>query len=297
MKTKKLLLFLCCTSIIVLLSCKKEKKFRDESFEKIDFSELTDEIKKEYYSFPSPEEMFKYIDSFDISFNPELLHSIDFVDNYISSEDKATNLGVYIADLAYITLFKKYNESVKYLQAIYKLCDKLRISSAYDKNFYERINNNIKNFDSLKVIGDEAYTILTNYLTKSSKEQIFAMISLGGFIEFLYISLNLCDKYDENNPVVKKVFDQKAVLSNIYNFAIQFKNDSAVNRSIRVVDPLYEFYNNLPMIGEKTRVNKTSGGILKFSGGKQIVFNEKDFFKMKNLINEIRFKIINGKIE
>lgn len=292
---RKLSLIIFCL-IVLLISCKKDKKIKNYEIDRVDFNELTNEIKKEYYSFPSPEEMFKYIDSFDINYNPELLHSPDFSDNYISSEDKAMNIGIYVADLAYITLFKKYNESVKYLQTIYKLCDKLRISSAYDKNFYDRINNNIKNFDSLKVIADEAYSILTKYLERNNKEHIFAMISIGGFVEFLYLSLNLCDKYSENNPVVKKIFDQKSVLSNIYNFAIQFNKDDAINKCIILVKPLYEFYLNLPTTGEKTKVTKTSGGVLKFSGGKQIVFEEKDFYKMKNLVNEIRFNIINGKI-
>jgi len=292
---KKLFISVLCI-IFIFTSC-KNKKFKNEEIGKINFDELTSEIKKEYYSFPSPEEMFKYIDSLDISYNSELLHSIDYSENYISSEDKAMNIGIYTADLAYIILFKKYNESIKYLQTIYKLCDKLRISAAYDKSFYERINNNVKNFDSLKIIADEAYTLLTNYLSKNNKEYIFAMISMGGFVEFLFISINLCDNYNKENPVVKKVFDQKAVLSNIYNFAIQYNSDSSVNRSLKTIKPLYDFYNNLPMEGEKTKVTKTSGGVLKFTGGRQVVFTEKDFYNLKNLINDIRLKIIKGNIK
>jgi hypothetical protein len=146
---KKLNFILILIIFMVSQGCKNEqasKKDGDSEAEAIEF-ELKQDFKEIYYRFPSPGEMFSYLDSTGLRFDKTLLLSCRNADNYLGTRDQAINLGVYMADLAYISLFQHYKESIDYLQAVYKLSDKLRISDAFDKNLITRIEKNIKNTD------------------------------------------------------------------------------------------------------------------------------------------------------
>ena len=141
----------------LLVTCQNKSNVRDqvESNEMTGFDEV-EEVKDIYYRFPSPDEMLNIIDKEKLAFNEELPLPADRASQFLDSKSQALNLGVYIADLAYITLFQRQKEALTYFQVVYGLSDKLRISSAFDPSMLKRFENNLGNLDSLKTISDEA---------------------------------------------------------------------------------------------------------------------------------------------
>jgi hypothetical protein len=294
---KKLNFILILIIFMVSQGCKNEqasKKDGDSEAEAIEF-ELKQDFKEIYYRFPSPGEMFSYLDSTGLRFDKTLLLSCRNADNYLGTRDQAINLGVYMADLAYISLFQHYKESIDYLQAVYKLSDKLRISDAFDKNLITRIEKNIKNTDSLDVISDVALNYIISYLSRNEQEDVFAIISVGGFIEFMNISLHLSGEYAGDNVFVSKIADQKIVWENILKFTEQFAgNNKNVDDVLEVIKPLTAFFKQLKTDTKKTTVSKSDEGKLVFGGGNKTLLLKDDLNQLKEIIILIRSKIISA---
>ena len=119
------------------------------------------------------------------------------------------NMGVYISDLAYITLFDQQEESLDYFEAIHYLSEAIRISSAFEDPLLNRISENIDNVDSLVVIAGEAYQDIVDYLVDNEMENKLSLLSVSAFVESLYVTLSYIDKYEADNEIIKKLVDQK----------------------------------------------------------------------------------------
>ena len=295
---KKLNYLFIFMALALLPACKNRqtsKKGADSVSESVNFDDLKQEYKEVYYRFPSPDEMFKYLDSTGLQYDRTLLSSCKNSDNYLATRDQALNLGVYIADLAYISLFQRYKESDSYLQTIYKISDKLRISSAFDKNMISRIEKNIKNNDSLEVISDDALNSITNYLSGNDQEDIYALISFGGFVEFMNIALHLSGEYTSDNIVVSRIADQKLVYENILKFTRQYAEDNKkVNDVLELNRPLTSFYDNIKTVSQKTTVSKSGGGKFVFNGGNKILILKNEFEQLKEIIFHIRSRMVSA---
>ncbi|MFO7655873.1 MAG: hypothetical protein R6W78_02295 [Bacteroidales bacterium] len=290
-KTKYLLILLV---LVFSGGCKSDpasRKSASDDFETAAVDSLKQDFKDVYYRFPSPEEMFSYLDSTGLQFNKGLLNPYANIDTYIETFYQALNLGIYNADLAYISLFQRYKESMDYLQTIYILSERLRILEAFDKNLIFRIENNIRNHDSLEVISDDAFNGIINFLSGNKKEDVFALISMGGFIEFMHLSLSLCGDYSAENKVIGKITDQKLVFDNIMKFTHQYSTERNIQKLMKLAEPLILFYERAQEDTGKATVTKSSEGKLVFGGKKKTRLSENDFNELKIIISDIRLKI------
>ena len=295
MKIFRIILLL--TVIIIINSCQCDKKkstSENQSTNQNDDSGFNNDsgFQDVYYRFPSPEEMLNVINEDGLNFNADLIAPIQSVDNFVNSKSQALNMGVYIADMAYITIFKRHKESIKYLQTIYKLSDKLRISAAFDPKLMMRIENNLNNVDTLRAISDEAYTDISNYLEKYDKEKVFAVISIGGYIESLYVALHLIDKFDPNDIIVQRISDQKLVLNNLINYAKAYEDDNNVKEALDMIQPIKECFDELGMKESSTSVKQSKDGKIILSGGNRIVITENQFDKLRSETVKIRTSIL-----
>ncbi len=261
---------------------KKEKNIKDEIY---GFDQM-EEMKNVYYRFPSPDEMLNFIDKKELQFDDVILLPTENTKGYIDSKSQALNLGIYIADLAYITLFQRQKEALTYFTVVYSLSDKLRIASAYDPHMLKRFEDNIKNIDSLKVLTDEAMTYLTDYLVENEKEKTFALISIGGFVESMYLAFHLADGFNEDNIIIQRISDQKLVLENLIHYSLDYSDDKNVSDALKLLYPIRTVFNEFLTVTQETIVEKTEDGKLIIKGGEKIIITEEQFNKLK----EITFK-------
>jgi len=296
----KIYYFTFLISVIALItsckSCDDETKISEIEKEKIvnEFREMNKRVNEIHYRFPTPDEMFTFINNESLTFDKDLLNPSTNAEKYIDSKSLTINLGIYIADLGYITLFKKYKESVNYFDIIYEISEKLRVSTAFDKNIIKRIENNLKNVDSLKAISNDSYSYLIDYLVQNDKEKTFAVISMGAYIEFLFLTLNLIDTFDPNNETIQRIAEQKYVFDNLFSYFEEFKGDPIVDLLFDDVARLKTVIGKIGEEKEKTTVSKTDDGKLILGGGSKIVINSEQFYELKEVSSEIRNKFVNS---
>lgn len=286
--------FKCLIGIVLfqwlLIGCvndsNKSKANNDDSL--IEFeAEAESEMPVEmiFYRFPSPEEIFKYIKSTDLQYNSGSLNTIAGYKNYVGLKKQALNLGVYISDLAYITMFEQHDASLEYFMAIHRLSEELKISAAYSEPLVNRIGDNMGNSDSLVVIASDAYKNIVDYLVEQEQEDLLAYISTGALIESLYLIVDYAEIYQKDNDLINRVLNQKYVISNLSEYLKQHQKDIEIIKSI---DELNELFLNLEANESEITIEKTKSNKLVIGGGAKLSISAEDYLILKGKILEIR---------
>lgn len=295
MEKQKLVIYLL---LFFLISCKQSGNesssedisslILDEEIEEI----TTDSDRKVYYRFPSPDDMLRYINREKLEYLPNILNSHENCNKYINSKSQALNLGVYISELAYVTIFKKLNQASNYLEAVNFLSDELLISPNDDSDFESRVKRNLNNTDSLTVISRDAYNDMVKYLVNTNNEQTLALISTGAYVEALHLALNQIDDFNPEDPLIKKIFEQKYALSNLYLYL----NEHAGENNADILGELKTIKTKLDQVNiEKTTETEVTeeDDMLVFGGGKtKVNVTEAQFKDVKKTVSRVRTKFI-----
>ncbi len=284
--------------IIFFVSCQQTGK--DKNAENVSSIILDDEIdnvdelseRTVYYRFPSPEDMLQYINREKLEYIPDLLNSDNNAKKYIGSSSQAINLGVYISELAYVIIFKKLNQASNYLSAVNYLSDELLISPTDNSDMENRVKRNLNNIDSLTVISRDAYNDMVEYLANTENEQTLALISTGAYIEALYLAFNQIEDFYPTSPLVKKIFEQKYALENLYLFLKENagEDDEDILSDLKTIKSKFDQVD----IVKKTKTEvKQEGDLLVFGGGKtEVQVTKEQFNDLKKTISRIRTKIV-----
>ena len=110
------------------------------------------EIDGKVFSIPSPIQTAMLIKNSGTNYNRDILNEPSKVTNYSTNFKKAINLGIYGADLGYVTMYDQTQDAISYLTAVKSIGDDLGVSSAFDLELVERFEKNIGNQDSLLVL-------------------------------------------------------------------------------------------------------------------------------------------------
>ncbi len=248
-----------------------------------------------YYLIPSPEELFRFIKDGNLKFSEEVLNPTNNIDNYIDTRSKELNFGIYSADLAYVASFNKYQESVDYLNTVRTLSDEIGISAVFDRNLIGRIDNIIDDQDSLLRVTSDSYMSIVRYLESSDRKKSLALIVTGGWVESIYVVVNLLDGYEQNQKEISLLASQKIVVANLMSYLEQMKFDENIQRTINDLKPLKDFYESLEVEkSETTEENQqeTEGKIV-VGGNTKIKMTQEQFNILKTEISTIRNKITN----
>lgn len=125
-----------------------------------------------------------------------------------SNYKRATNFGVYSADLAYCVFNKKFQESKDYLKACKEMGSTLGLNQAFEAdNLAQRFEKNISNEDSvIKIVGN--VQLKTDLLFEQNKQKhITAIAFAGAWIESAYIANSVYAK-DKNKKALASLMEQ-----------------------------------------------------------------------------------------
>ncbi|MFN7329043.1 MAG: hypothetical protein ACK5UP_06010, partial [Bacteroidota bacterium] len=162
----------------LLAACGSSTKKDDQSSDEFKQAEesLKDQIKDVVYNIPSPSEIPYLLQATGAEFNQSLLNDRKKVDQYLSRSEKAAlNLGVYAADIGYLSSYEKTQEAIDYLNSAKKLADNLNISS-FDPEVLKRFESNISNRDSLSNLLDGAIKKTDKYLKDDQRNKLAALL-------------------------------------------------------------------------------------------------------------------------
>jgi len=181
-------------------------------------------IQKEIlFSMPAPSDIaLILIDAPDLKFQEEILNSPENADKYISNLSIALNLGIYTADLSYVSYFEQSQLSLNYLIVSKKLAEKLGITNAIEEKHLELISNAKIDKRAMITIVNEVFMNTDSYLLENNRKDIMSMILVGGWVEAQYIATRLTkDSPTKNTELTQRIIDQQSV---VQLMALMFEN-------------------------------------------------------------------------
>ena len=203
--------------------------------------ERAEKVQEVFYTIPSPMETANLFYITGAEYKTEATNSIKNINNYVTSGQKALNLGVYGADVSYANIFDQSEQSMLYINCTKKMTDALDISSAFDVATIERVEENMNNRDSLMVIIDDAFWIIDAHLKGNGQDHLSALIMTGGWIEGLYLGTQSLDRENPDAELMKRVAAQKSSLASLMDLLITYDNAEvmAVKQNMKVLQTAY----------------------------------------------------------
>lgn len=193
---------------------------KDDSTETVEVEEKNTsntqllELDGKVFSIPSPIQTAYLIKGAGVTYNKDILNVPSKVTGYSTNFKKAVNLGIYGADLGYVTLYDQTQDAISFLTAVKTLGDDLGVSSAFDMELVERFEKNIGNQDSVLSLVSEAYKSSDKYLKNNDQNHIGALVLAGGWVESLYFTTNSAEM-TSNKEIINRVGEQKNTVYNL----------------------------------------------------------------------------------
>jgi hypothetical protein len=207
--------------------------------------ESKNKVAKVFYAVPSPSELSAMIKATGANYNKNILNPASNEAKYTSIIQKAMNLGVYGADLSYTSTFDQTQEAMVYMGVCKKLADGLGITGAINENTVKRMEKNLNNKDSLLKIISDTYLETDIYLKNNERAGVSALVVAGGWIEGLYISVNIAAQNAKNEMIVKRIAEQKLILENLIGLLETNEANDNAPEMMKELKALKSVYDNV----------------------------------------------------
>jgi hypothetical protein len=284
--------FLCILLATGLASCssKDDKNKNSDEFDEAGET-LKQQIEEVVYNIPSPSEIPYLLQATGAEFNESLLNTRQKVDQYTTRNDKAAlNLGVYVADIGYLTSYDKTQEAIDYLAVCKTLADNLGLIGTFDSELGKQFEANISNKDSLAHLLDRTIKQAQAFLIDDNRNKLASLVVTGSFIEGLYISTGLIKSYpkdilpeDSRNlvltPLMRVVLEQKKAVSELLKMLSAVDQTDPVVGIVADLKSLEETYQKLN-IEEQIKNNRAD-----------LVLSDKNLEGITAIVEKIRKEI------
>ncbi len=174
---------------------------------------------------PSPIQTADLIAKSNVPFNAEILNPTENVGNYTTTFSRALNMGIYGADLGYISIYKNNNFSTKYLKTVKGLADDIGLGSAFNDDLADKINAAMNDENKMLELVSEAYKTADDYLKENQKDDLASLVIIGGWLESVYFAGNTAVA-TKSKEIIERVADQKSVLKTILAMLKQYREEN-----------------------------------------------------------------------
>ncbi len=259
-----------------------------------------DKAKKIFYSLPSPLETAMLIKSAGAEYDEVLLNSLDNVTNYSTSRSLALNLGIYTTDLSFASLFDQTQTSINYMDAAQAMAKGLDINDAIDNETMTRLEENLQNRDIVMDIISETFLNSSSYLKEQQRQDVAAIVLVGGWIEGLYIATQLIGINEiENNKLVDRVLEQKLSFNIVQRMLEDNKANENGEENVDIINLISELqklrdaFDNVKVQTTQTEaVENTETNVTTLKSQTNVSVSPEDFKILQSAVDNLRTSFI-----
>ena len=271
-------------------SCGSSGSDKDKNAEEFEEAEesLKNQLDEIVYNIPNPTEIPYMIQATGAEYNESLINPKSKADTYASRTDKAAlNLGVYTADIGYLTSYDKSQEALDYLNACKTLADNIGVIGTFDLEVLKRFETNISNRDSLGALMNETIDQTEKFLKDDSRNKLAALVVSGSFVEGLYLATGLINSYPKDllpddarnlilTPVIQVVLNQKNSVSDLLKMLTSVEQTDPVTGLVLDLQELESAYAELN-IEEQIKNNNAN-----------LALSDKNLVKITEVVQKMR---------
>lgn len=290
--TRSISLFCAVILSLFVWSCgSSSKEANSDEFDQAQES-LKDQIEEVVYSIPPPTEIPYLLEATGAEFNQSLINDRSKADLYATKNDKAAlNLGIYAADIGYLSSYDKTQEAIDYLNACKSLADGLGVIGTFDIEVLKSFEANISNKDSLASLLNQTVQKTGSYLKDDSRNKLAALVVTGSFIEGLYISTGVIKSYPKNilpddqrnlilTPLMRVVLKQSHSVDELLKMLSNTEQAEPVTTIVKDLTALQASYKSLN-IEDQIKNNRAD-----------LVLTDKNLQEITQMVEKIRADIV-----
>ena len=147
--------------------------------------------------------------------------------SYETSWARATNLGIYGADLSYASTYGVTSDVLHYYKATLELSRALNLKLDMLERLAAQEENQLQNKDSLRAIATQSiYETYASLCTNGQSEEAVLFLA-GGWLEAVYLGANIASLSKKNQQVVELLQQQEATFQSIMRLLDRYKKTPA----------------------------------------------------------------------
>jgi len=290
--TRSISLFCAVIVSLFVWSCgSSSKEANSDEFDQAQES-LKDQIEEVVYSIPPPTEIPYLLEATGAEFNQALINDRSKADQYATKNDKAAlNLGIYAADIGYLSSYDKTQEAIDYLNACKSLADGLGVIGTFDIEVLKSFEANISNKDSLASLLNQTVQKTGTYLKDDSRNKLAALVVTGSFVEGLYISTGVIKSYPKNilpddqrnlilTPLIRVILKQSNSVDELLKMLGNTEQAEPVTTIVKDLTALQTSYKSLN-IEEQIKNNRAD-----------LVLTDKNLQEITQIVEKLRQDIV-----
>jgi len=206
-------------------------------------------------------------------FNRDYLSDIN-TENYNTLRSQGIHLGIYLADLAYISTYEQSQEVIFYLSSAQKMAEGIGVSNVFDESTVERMELNINDKDSIINMISELYWKTDDFLKELNRENISALIICGGWIEGMHIGSVMIEEGFSDDIIYQKILSQQNNVVKILTLLKTFEGDETIDMlEVRLAE-IEDDFTKIPESEDEGISNDQKEAINAIAGKIEILRNE-----------------------
>jgi hypothetical protein len=178
------------------------------------------------FSLPSPVQTAIAIRKAGLKYRKDLTTPLDKGEAMTSKAMQSVVLGLYGADMAYVTVHKDGQRALATMQAVEKLGQKLELTNAFDRALLDRFKTNLGNEDSLLRFSGTAFRAADAYLKNNDRNDVSTLILAGGWVGSLHLTLADPSAL-KDQALLDRIGDQKNALDGLVELLGKHVTDPA----------------------------------------------------------------------
>ncbi|WP_299582251.1 hypothetical protein [uncultured Sunxiuqinia sp.] len=199
---------------------KKDKKADPKVVEET----IKEEIEEYSYPIASAFDVANMLNEIEASYIVGISSDPEKAGSYFSEKERAVNLGVYTADLAYATTYNQKSDVQAYFKASETLVRELDLTSAFDEDLADKIEANLDNKDQLVEIITDMFQNAYSYLNQQGRTEVSYLVLYGTVIEGLYLTTHISENTFQNPKLIEAILFQKEPLLKLENMMKTYKD-------------------------------------------------------------------------
>jgi hypothetical protein len=223
-------------------SCKNKKSEGQQRVELDERARIEKTIEESVYPLPTSADVIKLLTDLDVGYIIGVANPVDKASGYLTSRNRAINLGIYGADLSYCTLYNMQQEVMNYLNSVRTLANELNMSQIYDEALYAEIKENFDNKDRLVAILTGAFNNTYGYLSENDQESLALLVVGGAWVEGMYITTHISESVYHVEGIVRVLLEQKASFDLFMDIAKPYADDPLVSDFLKDLEPIRQVY-------------------------------------------------------
>lgn len=222
-------ILLLATVVLTLAACGNKKNQKEEI--EVKKQEIARVVTNYVYPLPSSIEVAEMLNEIEAAYILGITNAPENSSNYTSDSKKALNLGVYMSDLSYASVYKRKQAAEDYLSTSEALIRQLHVDDSFQNGLAQNIKAQLDNRDSLVALMTTATQNVYSDLHKKGQKELAYLMGAGAWTETMYLTLIISENTPLNAQIINTIIFQHKSLIEIIKL-LEEMHESAATRPI-----------------------------------------------------------------